>query len=159
MSLIDHYAYLFAACFDLYANYEQVLLCYLLKLPVNSEQLALLFSNVKHCGLSPEEEDEYLQLWLSEMDPDERAQVQALIDAGKTVLEAINSYRGRRNGKQCHLVRSTDWQSTLRCSSVSMLERIEHALTQAELALLHSCTACLVRVRTAAMPITGHIES
>jgi hypothetical protein len=78
------------------------------------------------------------------MDRDERAQVQALRDSGKTVLEAIYSFRSRRNGKLCYLVRSTDCQSTLCCSSVSMFERIERALTQAELALLlsvHSCAA------------------
>jgi hypothetical protein len=140
VSLIDHYAYLFAACFDLYAHHEQVLLCCLLKLPLSAARLSQLYSNVKHCGLSPEEQEEYLQLWLDELEADERAEVQALISAGKTVLEAINSFRGRRNGKLCYLVRSTDWQSTLRCSSVSMLERIERALTQAELALKHSCT-------------------
>ena len=141
MSLIDHYAYLFAACFDLYANYEQVLLCCLLKLPVKSEQLASLFSHVKNCGMTDAEQQEYLQLWLDEMEEDDRAEVLALIDAGKTVLEAINSYRGRRNGTQCYLLCSTDCQSTLRCSRFSMLERI---LLQYQLSLLESVVVLLV---------------
>jgi hypothetical protein len=124
VSLTDHCAYLFAACFDRYANYEQVLLCCLLKLPVKSEQLAALFSHVKNCGMTDAEQQEYLQLWLDEMAEDDRAEVLALIDAGKTVLEAINSFRGRRNGKQCYPLCSTNCQSTLRCSSFSMLEHV-----------------------------------
>jgi hypothetical protein len=50
------------------------------------------------------EQKEYLQLWLDELDEDDRAIVQQLIDSGKTVLEAINSFRGRRNGKLCYLL-------------------------------------------------------
>jgi hypothetical protein len=104
VSLTDHCAYLFAACFDLCANYEQVLLCCLLKLPVHSQQLAALFSQVKNCGMTDAEQQENWQLWLDELDKDDRAIVQQLIDSGKTVLEAINSFRGRRNGKLCYLL-------------------------------------------------------
>jgi hypothetical protein len=77
-----------------------MLLCALLRLPLENEKLYALFSSVKNCGLTPEEQVEYLQLWLTELDDDDRAAVQKLIDSDKTVLEAINSFRGRRNGKQ-----------------------------------------------------------
>jgi hypothetical protein len=99
VSLTDHCAYLFAACFDLCANYEQILLCTLLRLPLDDDKLTALFSQVKNCGLVAEEQQEYFQLWLDEMDDDDRAIVQELIRSGKTVLEAINSFRGRRNGR------------------------------------------------------------
>jgi hypothetical protein len=71
---------------------------------VHSQQLAALFSQVKNCGMTDAEQKEYLQLWLDELDEDDRAIVQQLIDSGKTVLEAINSFRGRRNGKLCYLL-------------------------------------------------------
>ena len=71
---------------------------------MNSQQLAALFSQVKNCGTTDAEQKEYLHLWLDELEEDDRAVVQQLIDNGKTVLEAINSFRGRRNGKQCYLL-------------------------------------------------------
>ena len=80
-------------------HHGQVLLCSLLRLSLEDEKLSALFSSVKNCGLTAEEQDEYFQLWLSEMEDDDRAAVQELINGGKTVLEVINSFRGRRNGK------------------------------------------------------------
>jgi hypothetical protein len=78
-----------------------MLLCALLRLPLDDEQLSALFSSVKNCGLTPQEQRENFELWLSELNPDERDEVQALMDQGKTFLEAMNSFRGRRNGECC----------------------------------------------------------
>jgi hypothetical protein len=77
----------------------QILFCALLRLPIKAALLNKLFGSIKNCGLTPEEQSEYFELCMSELDPEARQEVQALMNNGKTFFAAMNSFRGKRNGE------------------------------------------------------------